>query len=226
MKLVDLNRDGLPDAVGGDGGNYLNTGNPTRGDNGSVWKRTTLSEDIPTDPTRTADVDGDGLYDRITQAPGDYASVSLSTGLSWTTVWTDILQSNAPQLYCAVTHGVRGAYGEFGSFAPGQFHVVDLNADGLVDIVVNHLGAGRPLINTGLSWFDSSFSSWQDADADYGLGTYAVPIAAFLDTIDAHAMSTGATPGFDDFVDWTATGYQTILPLCLSLTRPYVEEPG
>ncbi len=166
VKLVDLNRDGLPDLVGVDSGlgyklNYLNTGNPSKGDNGTVWKSTTFRDDSPTNPTRTADVDGDGLYDRITQAPGDYASVSLSTGLNWTTVWTDFYNLTLHNYTVPLPTGSGVPYGEFGSFAPGQFHVVDLNADGLVDIVVNHLGAGRPLINTGLSWFDSNFSNWR-----------------------------------------------------------------
>jgi hypothetical protein len=216
-KVVDLNRDGLPDLTRRYVGNYLNTGNPAKGDNGSIWKSTTLVDDTPRYPTKTGDVDGDGLYDRITQAPGDYASVFLSTGLNWTangtSMYNQFLQLNTlPK----PPTGSGVLYGECGDFAPGQFQLVDLNVDGLVDIVVNHLGAARPLINTGLAWSDPNFSRWEDSDADFGRGRNAVPIAASADSIDCHRMFTGEKPGIDAFVDLDGDGlpaHITTVPL-------------
>jgi hypothetical protein len=222
LKLVDLNRDGLPDLVGSDH-NFLSTGNPSRGDNGTVWKQTTLKDDTPTDSTRMADVDGDGLYDRITQAPGGYGSVFLSTGLNWTAnganSYNSLLQLNTlPK----PVPGQAVPYGECGDFAPGQFQLVDLNVDGLVDVVVNHLFAARPLINRGVYWSDPNFSSWTDSDANDGVGPNAVPIAASAGLADCHAMYTGAKPGIDAFVDLDGDGlpdHITTVPLLVGSVR-------
>jgi len=137
--LFDLNRDGLPDLRGL--GNKINTGDATKGANGTVWQdNTVFSSPDPTKVLATADFDGDGLYDMVRFDPGQLL-FATSTG------YQDTPASRAYLDSLSKFAGIRPDY-------------VDLNADGLADAVLAQgdflqmFDYGELLVNTGSKWLE------------------------------------------------------------------------
>jgi hypothetical protein len=144
FRLVDINRDGLSDLAGAV--NMLNMGDRTKGENNTVWKSTDLTVDDVGDPTMYGDLDGDGQHDRITQKKGLDPNVWVTAGIVWSKSF-----DNDPYPHALRQHAfpLEGSQEPLGPFAEGQFKLADVNADGLVDVVVNHSYKMRTLINRG-----------------------------------------------------------------------------
>ncbi len=161
-ELRDVNRDGLPDLVGkkhteAAGKTYVNTGKPLSGHT-TVWVPfdVGLPAEVPAWMENTADFDGDGLYDviqfgclaqsndpatwnQLLACPHDLAwytsipmteTMALSTGLGYASV-----PSTDPRM--AVLNGFTPPSTATGSFSMEDyaFVPVDINADGLADLV-------------------------------------------------------------------------------------------
>jgi hypothetical protein len=186
-ELRDVNRDGFPDLVGKDrtsstGRTFLNTGKPRAGQS-TVWYESEISGGlgrIPANMQGIADFDGDGLHDTIQYGCGSLQQgcdhnpgypypfierLFLSTGASYTGVPSDdprmtVLKGFTPP---SLQAGIRM---ENWAFLP-----VDINADGLADLVQRILlpygnpeaASGRLLFNTGTTFVDlDGKKSWQD----------------------------------------------------------------
>ena len=193
FRLFDLNRDGLPDLIGPE--SVINTGDTSKGDNGTVWKSTTLTDqdpDLNSNPKMlllgTGDIDGDGMYDRIYQrvekgqqvgTACDWSayeeSIRLAVGVGW---WLPTNDQYVPSL-SGYAHGLEGGTYTCGSFPSpfdGVAQMADLNADGLADVVVAHLNGtgvdwGQLMTNTGSQWRDiDGFTSASDCETHFTYG--------------------------------------------------------
>jgi len=186
-ELRDVNRDGLPDLVGRDrtsseGKTFLNTGKHSA-NQPTVWIRFDMSERpgrIPANMQGIADFDGDGLHDTIQYGCGSnepgcdhnpsypypfIERIILSTGAGY-----DLLGATDPRMtflkgFTPPTLNLAIRVEDW-AFIP-----VDINADGLADLVQRVMGpydnpenaSGRLLFNTGTTFVDlDGKTSWKD----------------------------------------------------------------
>ena len=210
IKLVDLNRDSLPDIATPENTSVINTGTP---DNGSVWDHGYTGLWDPTasgnNIVRYGDFDGDGMYDVISQrAPacsrdgfgGPVHCGSIGTAkLFWARTFEDAINAQtSPADYFAYLD----------SLSRGQFNLVDLNADGLVDIVVNHTLKLRPLINNGKTLVDpNEYANYGQAEANqFADSNWITPLYPPYGGIDWMTPTLGITNSFDAFFDLDGDG--------------------
>lgn len=163
-QLADVNGDGKLDLVKANG-NATTSGDPSK-----VWLNTgngwTLSTTftVPTivpDSTTSlnfeygwvqlADVNGDGLPDFVKGTGSSSTSkVWINTGTNWVLSSTFTIPTVAPSSSVSL------------NFAQGKVQLVDINADGLVDLVkangnaTSSSDASKVWINTGASWAPST----------------------------------------------------------------------
>jgi hypothetical protein len=215
-KFCDLNRDGLPDLCGPQ--NMLNTGSTTLGDNGTVWKSTTIVTPDPPSYLTTGDVDGDGQFDQVVRngqddkKPAPVQNVAFSAGAGFTTEGADgylaslVAHTNPP--YEATSYQEL----HVGPVGAGRFELADLNADGLVDVVVNYGPAGRLLVNTGSTWVDlnPAFVDYQTTAKSVSNAPFNIPIPTlpYPERIAVVDNSLGVVPdtSLDAFVDLDGDG--------------------
>lgn len=192
-RIFDANADGLPDFVQsrpGDGREtYLNTGSgfstqlaPAKY-NLPVYLTNANGDDVG---ARLVDLNGDGLTDVIKDMAfggQDYAtSVHLNTGDGWQKV-ADGGGSNAinPDAW-NLPDLTFSTFDKYEEDHPGQSSMVDVNGDGLMDIVVARFLPGDQnfrnfvYINTGMDWWRSDTSTfWADGSSGGNLNKFAVP---------------------------------------------------
>jgi len=157
--LEDVNRDGLTDLVAATDA-LINKGQDV---NGTSWQVEQAGHGDPAfaNPgtpglSSRGDVDGDGLYDSLFESvdqigSGDdiisFGPVNISfafaTGLGFTS-------SNANPFIQSLGNAISGAPT---NFVPNT-EFVDVNADGLADIVLGHPDGGQVLFNSGAQWLD------------------------------------------------------------------------
>lgn len=187
VRFVDLNADGLTDYVR----NFRNSSVEAKINNGSGW------EDAPTEylppeivgtiggydrGVRFMDLNGDGLTDMLKYHNGGQSSAWLNSGLGW--------EANDDYI---LSHPITGDSDgdDWGS------RFVDLNGDGLVDVLWNRnssqIGAA---LNTG--------SGWEDASAGY------YPPCEFVDSNGNDMGARLIDVNGDDLVDlvWNFNGSQ------------------
>jgi len=183
--FADINRDGLPDLVGtpdtwGRGTlTALNTGKFDGGDLHTIWKLTWFPSGTLPAAQETGDIDGDGQYDWAVGTAQD-AQVVFSAGFDQTT--------NGTESYLdALAKHTRTADANrdwLHALNPGRAELVDVNGDGLVDLVSTHNFGGQLLVNTGSTWVDpfgySDFSSFDTALQNAASGSSAVVPQACL----------------------------------------------
>ena len=210
--LEDINRDGLIDLVSIEAKTrngvllydcLINVADPALGDvfsypDGSsartAWKRSYFAADAGANtafPVRQlGDVDGDGLYDAVVYAPfsppvvSGMKPIAFATGTGYTSQGGDgylaaLAASTPPQ-----NPSIGGR--EY------AWSLIDLNADGLVDLVRNHHSdsdQGQVYINTGTAWVDLHGSTtWTQSAGTNPVP--AMPIGTFQsDDLITHQVS-------------------------------------
>jgi RHS repeat-associated protein len=207
--LVDLNRDGLPDLKGISGNqNLLNTGNPTKGKDGSVWAETSMTNEDTTGLVATGDIDGDGQFDQVflswgttsTKCPYQLvpsARVTFAAGMGWSTPIFGSYLATLENFYFWTCDSYDQSKST-GMLTEGLFQLADLNADGLADVVVEHQWGGQTLVNTGAAWKDLEGRTQYDKDHDPA-ESIAVPHAINSNkmVVTADRISYGAIQFFD-----------------------------
>jgi RHS repeat-associated protein len=181
----DVNRDGLPDIVGKTTV-VLNRAKPD--EYGLIWTSTTLYVDTHADTTPGArligDLDGDGLYDVVTSPPPKITQVTSGTcGNVVAPQFTYQVQAatvamasgagySADVMFSSSLNGLRPTVDQFDlCYANDEYDftsLVDVNGDGLADVIMNHRAEadllylhGRTLINTGSRFVDmNGATSW------------------------------------------------------------------
>lgn len=155
-RFADVNGDGLVDYLWfkmGSGGNTIASGAALN--TGTGWDTSTAVTNAWTPPapiskdnqplrtSRLADVNGDGLVDYVallTPSGGNATlAVYLNTGTGWASKNTG---------YSSISQGE--------DLATSKARLIDLNGDGLVDIIANYHGGGVSIrttyLNTGSGW--------------------------------------------------------------------------
>jgi hypothetical protein len=165
-----------------------------------------------------ADADGDGQYDSILQyyTPGQYGSVDVAfgAGFGWRedtvlgggvgSIWNP--GPYAASLY-SQTHMIAEDVIPGYDIAQGKIKFVDLNADGLTDVVVNHTIGGRLLANTGVTWQDfDSYASYSDSESTDPTAGHWVPTAESLDVVWGETDTNHGQAYVDAFVDLDGDG--------------------
>jgi Insecticide toxin TcdB middle/N-terminal region/Salmonella virulence plasmid 65kDa B protein/FG-GAP-like repeat len=150
--LVDVNGDGLPDVVGFASGVYvgLNTGTSFGGAGSGQWNPSFGSNqgwaDNNTYPRMLVDVNGDGLPDVVGFASGVY--VALNTGTSF---------SGAGSGQWSPAFGINQGWGD-NNTSPRM--LVDVNGDGLPDVVGFAYDGVYVNLNTGTSFSGAGSGQW------------------------------------------------------------------
>ncbi|MEO5766746.1 MAG: RHS repeat-associated core domain-containing protein [Polyangia bacterium] len=163
MALRDINRDGLPDLVWPDKA-YLNKGKPP--DDRDYFHYVIGGGFVPpvtlgTEGERLGDVDGDGMFDSVSYvegaslAPGDpgyRGAIGFSTGMGYVaggmTGYDQAFIDSSPTYERWLNANPRPVIHQ----QDYAFALLDINADGLVDLVRHHYDGGQAFINTGSSW--------------------------------------------------------------------------
>jgi RHS repeat-associated protein len=243
--LKDINRDGLPDILGfpgiSGGANLLNTGNPSKGENGTVWKTSGVKIAGPWGGASTpnlmayGDIDGDGQLDAFGQTwdatlqctmtgPGVstelrpvVSKVSLAAGLGWTSAGLSGYQAALDAFTWSSPCWEINPMLE-GAMSAGRFGIADLNADGLVDLVIGHEDGGQALINTGATWVDLNGATGCKNCSSTSTGTAGlnpIPQAFAPGYVGALYLEGKSYAPFDAFVDLDGDGVtdhiQTVL---------------
>lgn len=236
------------DSYQGDRTVFINTGKKGAnytggGDYGSVWKMATNRNETPPWPVdqqpnlvNYGDIDGDGQLDVLTQAWNAQANgggcnglhyeipvtpkLNVATGRGWGSPWTSGYQSALVNFRSPWTPENILNCDLLGNLAPGGYSVVDLNADGLADLVVSHgmvTGiwpdgspdpghGGQALINTGTAWVDlNGKADWDHSDT----GANYVPIVPVNWRPEAMISIDGTRGGgvpLDTFIDVNGDG--------------------
>lgn len=180
-RLEDVNRDGLADLVNHqiDSNSNVYVGlNSGATNGGTVWR----PDDSPVDPNwntngevrSVGDINGDGFHDPVAfnEIFADISrgsqvqtfeihkkpSITFGLGVGYTTDGTQpykaaldtfIPDQDPPLSGYPPVAGIPIA--EKVNFIGGM---VDLNADGLADLLLNHSNGAQPLVNTGTTWVD------------------------------------------------------------------------
>jgi len=182
-RFADLNGDGRADyiwrAVGTSGNSLANgvvlsseTGWTSTGSNGWGAPTTIAKDGDSLRSARLLDVDGDGLVDFVSQFNADASSsgtnlaVYLNTGSGWAA--KHVAYSTMPT-----------------DLATSRARFIELNGDGLVDIVSYYHGSGTTIrktyLNSGTGWIDTPSYYLPQLIADnvnFGLGAEFVDVNA------------------------------------------------
>ena len=222
MVLRDINRDGLPDLVWPDKA-YLNTRSARAGEgyfkfvSGGGF---TSPVNLGTAGERLGDVDGDGMFDSVSYIqgafqtagdPGYRGGIGFSTGMGYVaggmTGYDQAFIDSSPnsQRLLAANPQYMASSLDF------RFSLLDVNADGLVDLIRHHADGGQVFINTGTSWqVIGGAVAW-----NYGMpaGPNAVP---GLNPIEATLPVSGGTQnvpgqGPGTFVDLDGDGITDVI---------------
>jgi RHS repeat-associated protein len=246
-RVQDVNRDGLPDLVDQDFFNYdggrvevsetvvINRGGSATGGLRFYPGVTHLATPGGTELTlqwrpQFGDLDGDGFYDAVSFFPMSGINgitdptvyrygIGLGTGTS--TGYTD---SGADGYRAALTAFAPVPRPESdGVFLPDDygFALVDVNGDGLVDLVRNHAdrvqgdfahqGGGELLVNTGTGWTDPFGAT----DWEISAGPLPVPVVPQQPDINGGGISNGAA-----FVDLDGDGITDLVQEAKSDSLP------
>ncbi|WP_292464480.1 toxin TcdB middle/N-terminal domain-containing protein [Methanolobus sp.] len=184
VRMVDVNGDGLVDVVKALSGSTFETWINT----GSGWTSTTnwimpveLSSGTGDSGVRMADVNGDGLVDVVKALSGSTFETWINTGSGWTSTTNWIMP-----VELASSSGDSGV------------RMVDVNGDGLVDVVKALSGSTfETWINTGSGW--TSTTNWimpvelASSSGDSGVRMADVNGDGLVDVVKALSGSTYET---------------------------------
>lgn len=200
--LEDVNRDGLTDISSNSGNDFVtfNCG-ANVGDYGAVWHAATYPGlvNLPTtQPGRvvSGDVDGDGYLDKVSSyrdAGPNFPLrqvVSFGTGIGYTGTGTtgyygSLVNSETPP-YPNPTARVEDEH----------FGLADLNADGLVDYILNYRDGGQLMVNNGRFWWTLEGGQSRTSGWNASAGPNRVPV-----------VPSAAEPGYGAmFIDLDGDG--------------------
>ena len=218
--FVDLNGDGLVDAVLSDGTTFLNAGPGADQQSGAGWISAPQYAP-PFDRTKGArfvDINGDGLPDQVQRWYGNGTTmqgVALNNGGGWTvlTPGSDDFNRYLPPALLNV--GIAG-----NNNAPIGTELVDLNGDGLVDLIQRNDGQGNQanvaFLNTGHGWVaaPSYLSPFELTDINTPRGSAFIDIDndGLVDVVNAWYTDRGVRLG-------TGTGWSGSVSTDLNLIR-------
>ncbi|MBI2513265.1 MAG: VCBS repeat-containing protein [Opitutae bacterium] len=166
--------------------------------------------------TRFMDVNGDGLVDQVQHWYGydvTIKAVALNTGAGWSIVFRD--QTNDSSHNINFNNGARfappdllnTADPDYGQNAAIGAEIVDMNGDGLVDLITRNDTAGN---NHYGVWFNTG-NGWIFAPSE--LAGYAPPIALAADHIPSGSAFIDVTAdGLPDLVQATEESARKVFP--------------
>jgi RHS repeat-associated protein len=210
--LKDVNQDGLPDLVR-NSDNYttaapiLNPNTLKRGPNYSVRNAVDDVSDLKPWGQKVADIDGDGLHDVVSyfEEHGP-PKVALGTGTGYTTNGAADFLAELMAVRTVLPSSSAGS-----SFVSWHhvFNIVDLNADGLPDLVWNRPARGGQLfINTGTTW-RNLFGLDCPAGPDSNGFPHCIGVPADRGGTDSYQDVFDPGPGPVPLVPWEGRHYQT-----------------
>ncbi|CAC9540987.1 hypothetical protein, partial [uncultured Gammaproteobacteria bacterium] len=139
VKIVDVNNDGLDDiikALANVTTTYINQGNSWKvSNNYALPKPIKTNKTIANSPVKLLDINGDGLVDML-YGKGDSKAVYLNTGNGWSSTHDFILPESI----------LTSGYEDTG------IRFVDINSDGLIDVLEGIHTTKKVYLNTGSSW--------------------------------------------------------------------------
>ncbi|VVH64137.1 hypothetical protein BSPLISOX_2012, partial [uncultured Gammaproteobacteria bacterium] len=142
VRIVDINNDGLDDIIKASGdvtATYINQGNSWKlSNNYALPKPIQTSVYIDNSPVKLLDINGDGLVDML-YGKGNSRSVYLNTGNGWSSTHNFTLPESI------LTSGNEDTGIRF----------VDINSDGLIDVLEGIHTTKKVHLNTGSSWVRS-----------------------------------------------------------------------
>jgi RHS repeat-associated protein len=154
-RIVDVDGDGLPDIIQSRNNSetvYINNGDSFSQD--ATWSNSDIPEfvdDGVDQGARFLDINGDGLQDIIKRSSGDDLEVYINKGESFE---YSIQWSNNPTI---------PSFARFNGEDNGT-RILDINSDGLPDIIEGDDGMFQVYVNMGNYLYDGSGSGWDTPD--------------------------------------------------------------
>lgn len=202
--LADMNGDGLPDVVGfGSDGVYVSLNRGSYFDSATIWYGAYGTgagwSNQDAHPRTLADVNGDGLPDVVGfGSDGVYVSLNTGTILGQATIW-------------------YAGYGSGGGWPSQGTHprsMVDVNGDGMADILAFGTDGARVSLSTGSSFEQSTV--WHGGFQTNAGWTNESTTPRMGDDVDGDGLPDAV--GFGSAGVWVATsGKRTPANLLLSL---------
>ncbi len=171
VRLKDINGDGLVDFIysqSDDRKTYLNTGSGWSENSNYQLNEPIVNDEQEDQGVRFLDVNGDGLLDYV-RGDQSYKKVYLNTGSGWQLNTSFVLPHPVVSSYdytyrdCWTIVSVLGvrwreckSHNRTVDNRPSGIHFVELNGDGLVDIIYGKNDHKKAYLNNGSNWVENN----------------------------------------------------------------------